>query len=134
MYKTFNIKRSPVLRLAILLNIDMLEQHNAVYDISFPNNKVHGANMESTWALSASDRPHISPMNLAISVVVYMEMVSHGIISTGEPPAAQAPHVRRDFEGISLVLVKTRGYQCYGQVSEIAWNINMVTRLSKLNI
>ena len=31
-----------------------------------PDIKVHGANMGPTWVLSASDGPHISPMNLAI--------------------------------------------------------------------
>ena len=28
--------------------------------------KVHGANMGPTWVLSAPDRPHVGPMNLAI--------------------------------------------------------------------
>ena len=31
-----------------------------------PDNKVHGANMGSTWVLSAPDGPHVGPMNLAI--------------------------------------------------------------------
>ena len=31
-----------------------------------PNNKVHGTKMGPTWVLSAPDRPHVGPMNLAI--------------------------------------------------------------------
>ena len=31
-----------------------------------PDSKVHGANMGTTWVLSAPDGPHVSPMNLAI--------------------------------------------------------------------
>ena len=31
-----------------------------------PDNKVPGANMGSTWALSAPDGPHAGPMNIAI--------------------------------------------------------------------
>ena len=30
------------------------------------DSKVHGANMGPTWVLSASDGPHVGPMNLAI--------------------------------------------------------------------
>ena len=32
----------------------------------YPDSKVHGANMGSTWVLSAPDGPHVGPMNLAI--------------------------------------------------------------------
>ena len=32
----------------------------------YPDSKVHGANMGSTWVLSAPDGPHFGPMNLAI--------------------------------------------------------------------
>ena len=31
-----------------------------------PDSKVHGANMGTTWVLSAPDRPHVGPMNIAI--------------------------------------------------------------------
>ena len=31
-----------------------------------PDNKVHGANMGPTSVLSAPDKPHVGPMNLAI--------------------------------------------------------------------
>ena len=31
-----------------------------------PGSKVHGANMDPTWVLSAPDGPHVGPMNLAI--------------------------------------------------------------------
>ena len=33
---------------------------------AIPESKVHGANMEPTWVLSAPDGPHVGPMNLAI--------------------------------------------------------------------
>ena len=31
-----------------------------------PDSKVHGANMGPTWVLSATDGPHVGPMDLAI--------------------------------------------------------------------
>ena len=34
-----------------------------------PDSKVHGANMGPTWVLSAADRPHVGPLNLAIRVI-----------------------------------------------------------------
>ena len=33
---------------------------------TFPDSKVHGANMGPTWVLLATDGPHVGPMNLAI--------------------------------------------------------------------
>ena len=36
-------------------------------DIS-PDSKDHGTNMGPTWVLSAPDRPHVGPLNLAIRV------------------------------------------------------------------
>ena len=38
---------------------------------SFPDSKVHGANMGSTWVLSAPDGPHVNPMKLAIRVDIF---------------------------------------------------------------
>ena len=35
---------------------------------SYPDSKVHWANMGPTWVLSAPDGPHIGPMNFAIKV------------------------------------------------------------------
>ena len=35
---------------------------------NYPDSKVHGANTEPTWVLSAPDGPHVGPMNLAIRV------------------------------------------------------------------
>ena len=37
--------------------------------LSYPDSKVHGANMGPTWVLSSPDGPHVGPMNLAIRVV-----------------------------------------------------------------
>ena len=36
---------------------------------TYPDSKVHGANMGPTWVLSVPDGPHIGPMNLAIRVL-----------------------------------------------------------------
>ena len=36
--------------------------------ISFPDSKVHGSNMGTTWVLSAPDGSHVGPMNLATRV------------------------------------------------------------------
>ena len=43
-----------------------------------PDNKVHVANMGPTWVLSARDGSHVSPMNLAIRVL--MALVHYGLI------------------------------------------------------
>ena len=40
---------------------------------SFPDSKVHGANMGPTWVLSSPDGPHVGPMNLAIRVAYLSE-------------------------------------------------------------
>ena len=37
---------------------------------TFPDSKVHEANMGPTWVLSAPDGPHVGHMNLAIRVMV----------------------------------------------------------------
>ena len=39
--------------------------------LSYPDSKVHGANMGPTWVLSAPDGPHDGFMNLAIWVVCF---------------------------------------------------------------
>ena len=39
-----------------------------VYQANYPDSKVHGANMGPTWVLSASDGPHVGPVNLSIMV------------------------------------------------------------------
>ena len=36
---------------------------------SYPHSKVHGANMEPTWVLSAPDGPRVGPMKIADRVV-----------------------------------------------------------------
>ena len=36
--------------------------------VFFPDSKYHGANIRPNWVLSAPDRPHVGPMNLAIRV------------------------------------------------------------------
>ena len=44
--------------------------------IKFPDNKVHGANMGPTWVLSSLCGPDVSPMNLAIRVIIWLPYVS----------------------------------------------------------
>ena len=40
-----------------------------------PNSKVHGANMVPTWVMSASDGPHVGPMNLAMQRSFYVSLI-----------------------------------------------------------
>ena len=39
-------------------------------DISYPDSKVHEANMGPTWVLSAPGEPHVGPMNFAIRMAI----------------------------------------------------------------
>ena len=41
---------------------------NRFSEKTYPDSKVHGTNMGPTWVLSAPDRPHVGPINLAIRV------------------------------------------------------------------
>ena len=50
--------------------------HNYWYEYS-PDSKVHGANMSSTWVLSAPGGPHVGPMNLAVRVHSHMAYILH---------------------------------------------------------
>ena len=50
----------------ILFQTGDISSHYAIKEV-FPDSKVHGANMGLTWVLSATDGPHVGPMNLAIS-------------------------------------------------------------------
>ena len=52
-----------------IINSNMFSLH--IYDLNstFPDSKVHGANMGPTWVLSAPDGPQIVPMNIAIRVI-----------------------------------------------------------------
>ena len=43
-----------------------------------PDSEVHGANMGHTWVLSASDRPHVGPMNIVIRVQMPTWQVQFG--------------------------------------------------------
>ena len=36
-----------------------------------PEGKIHEANMEPTWVLSAPDGPHVGPMNIVIGDCLY---------------------------------------------------------------
>ena len=56
----------PVIRDTFLVHIyNIYPKKRNMHHIS-PDNKVHGANMGSTWVLSAPDGPHVGPMDLAI--------------------------------------------------------------------
>ena len=43
-----------------------------------PDSKVHGANMEPIWVLSARDGPHVGLMNLAIWATCSNGLENHG--------------------------------------------------------
>ena len=45
--------------------IHISETNNFIYN-TYPESKVHGANMGPTWVLSAPDGPHVGPMNRTI--------------------------------------------------------------------
>ena len=50
---------------------EALSCHDVITDLEiqhYPDSKVHGVNMGTTWVLSAPDGPHVRPMNLAIKV------------------------------------------------------------------
>ena len=44
--------------------------HHPKTAYNFPDSKVRGDNMGSTWVLSAPDEPHVGPINLAIMVSI----------------------------------------------------------------
>ena len=52
---------------------------------SIPDSKVHGANMGSTWVLSALDGPHVGPMDLVIRdhsvfLIVLINLYIHNLL------------------------------------------------------
>ena len=51
---------------------DILQKHEPGLLAKYLVSKVHGANVGSTWVLSAPDGPHVSAMNLAIWVDIYI--------------------------------------------------------------
>ena len=53
----------------ILATASNLGHKLSIITLLDPDNKVHGANIGPTWVLSAPDRPHVGPMNLAIRAV-----------------------------------------------------------------
>ena len=55
-------------RTCFTTNDELYERRLLVMDM-FSDSKVHGDNKGPTWVLSAPDRPHIGPMNLAIRVI-----------------------------------------------------------------
>ena len=55
--------------LQILFTLLVHCYENLMITCVFPDNKVHGSNMGSTWVLSAPGGPHVGPMNLAIRVL-----------------------------------------------------------------
>ena len=50
--------------------------------ITYPDNKIHGANMGTTWVLSVPDGPHVGPINIASRVMSSLQL--HYIISCQE--------------------------------------------------
>ena len=45
------------------IQLDTTFKHS---QISYPDSKVHGANMEPIWGRQDPDGPHVGPMNFAI--------------------------------------------------------------------
>ena len=68
--------KSNTITISIILPLLWLWLHWA--NDTYPDSKVHGANMGPTWVLSAPDGPYVGPMNLAIGVAaVYREHNHH---------------------------------------------------------
>ena len=58
--------------------------------VPYPDSKVYGANMGPSWDLSASDGPHVGPMNLAIRVgssYQYTIIASSNVLAPSMPQA-----------------------------------------------
>ena len=45
---------------------------HVVFQKTYPDSKVHAANMGPTWVLSAPDGPHVGPMNLVTRVNIHI--------------------------------------------------------------
>ena len=72
------------------------------YD-TYPDSKVHGANMGPTWVLSAPDGPHVGPKNLAIRVLLQSAIHSNTMMEHGGGPLILAT----DPSSTMLVLIVT---------------------------
>ena len=64
---------------AILLKPQYVEGETRICSINIPDSKVHVANMEPTWVLSAPGRPHVGPINLAIRDAAIKHTLSQNI-------------------------------------------------------
>ena len=65
-------------------NADTRNDLEAKYFVTiYPDSKIHGANMGSTWVLSAPDGPHVDPMNLAIGVCLISFWGTHAKVDHG---------------------------------------------------
>ena len=116
-------------------------KHNYITNSQWnnPDNKVHGANKGPTWFLSAPDRPHVGPMNLAVREDIDV-CIFHGIyyiLSTNMPMVRrkQFPLWRHDMGTVSALLAPlsgestghwwiplTKGQQCGVLKLPLAWN------------
>ena len=52
------------------LDFIIMESDWTIYNYTYPDSKVHGANMGPTLVLSTPDGPHVGPMNFAIWVAM----------------------------------------------------------------
>ena len=85
----------------------------------YPDSKVHGANMGPTWVLSAPDRPHVGPMNLAIKDLMHnktaymlLEVFCTWNIMPNSPTYARyfrSPKSRHDMDTLSIPLALCGG-------------------------
>ena len=48
--------------------------------LTFPDSKVHGANMGPIWVLSAPDGPHVGPMSLAVRVFILHSYITRMVL------------------------------------------------------
>ena len=62
--------------------VKYLGHHSFSAQESFPDSKVHEANIRPIWVLSAPDEPHVGLMNLVVRVINSMWTTHHGIHET----------------------------------------------------
>ena len=71
--------RCPGMRELILLVPKLLPE--SMLTQSYPDSKIHGANMGPIWGRQDPGGPHVGPMTFAIWVYCHMESVGHSELS-----------------------------------------------------
>ena len=74
-----------------LCKLFFVKSHFRGYTQKIPDSKVHGAKMGPTWVLSAPDGSHVGPMNLAVRVASFWDVVHiRNTITASHQPCGDA--------------------------------------------